>query len=192
MRQFLYAFCVVIASVAFGQEGGTFTDSRDGKTYKIVEFDIPLVGGVSVQRTWMAQNLNYEIEGSYCYANEPAYCEVYGRLYSFQAAKDGCPEGWTLPTVKDWQLLASKYEGMSLAGDDLQKDGESGMDMLLGGFGDPGEVFKNIGISGNYWDAENKTESTAGLITVQKGSEIIYHGLIGNWHRNSVRCIKEY
>ncbi|MEL7005980.1 MAG: FISUMP domain-containing protein [Bacteroidota bacterium] len=133
-----------------------------------------------------------QVLDSYCYGNEPAYCEVYGRLYTFEAAKEACPDGWRLPTAKDWSLLSSKYGGMTKAGDDLIKGGESGMDMLLGGFGDPGDIFKNIGISGNYWDSENKSANTAGLITVQSDSEIIYHGLIGNWHRNSVRCIKDF
>ena len=178
--------------MAYSQKMESFDDSRDGQSYKVIEFEIPLVGGVSVKRTWMAENMNYKVAGSYCYQNEPAYCEVYGRLYTFEAAKSSCPTGWHLPTVKDWQLLASKYGGMSAAGVNLQKGGESGMGLILGGFGDPGDVFKNIGISGNYWDAENQSANTAGLITVQSGSEIIYHGKIGNWHRNSARCIKDY
>ncbi len=189
---FLTAIAIGLALGSKGQEASTFTDSRDGQTYKIIEFEIPLVGGVSVKRTWMAENLNYKSSDSYCFANEPAYCEVYGRLYTFQSALESCPEGWKLPTVKDWQKLASKYDGMSEAGDDMLKGGASGMDMLLGGFGDPGDVFKNIGISGNYWDAETNVGSTAGLITVHGDSPIIFHGKIGNWHRNSVRCIKIY
>ncbi|MCR9066977.1 MAG: hypothetical protein NXI00_23625, partial [Cytophagales bacterium] len=80
----LCSFCVL------AQEESTLTDSRDGKTYKIVTYDIPLVGGVSVKRTWMIENLNYETESSFCYSNEPAYCEVYGRLYTFDAALEAC------------------------------------------------------------------------------------------------------
>ena len=174
------------------QEESTLTDNRDGKTYKTVTFDIPLVGGVSVKRTWLAQNLNYEMEGTYCYSNEPAYCEVYGRLYTFEAAQNACPEGWRLPTVKDWTLLTSKFGGMDVASPFLVKGGESGMNLLMGGFGDPGEIFRQVGISGNYWDSENRSSNTAGLITLQENSPDIYHGTIGNYHRNSVRCIKDF
>ncbi len=175
------------------QEESTLSDSRDGKSYKIVTFSIPLVGGVSVKRTWMVQNLNYEVEGSYCYASEPAYCEVYGRLYNFESAQNACPEGWRLPTVKDWNLLTSKYGGMNEASPALIDGGESGMNLLLGGFGEPdGTTFRQVGISGNYWDSENRSSNTAGLITVQESSPDIYHGPIGNYHRNSVRCIKDF
>lgn len=173
------------------QEESTLTDSRDGKNYKIITYDIPLVGGVSVKRTWMAQNLNYEMDGSFCYSLEPAYCEVYGRLYTFEAAQGSCPEGWRLPTIKDWNFLASKYGGMNEASTALRVEGESGMNLLLGGFGDPGNVFRQVGLSGNYWDSENRTSNTAGLITIQETPDV-FHGTIGNFHRNSVRCIKEY
>ncbi|WP_420316888.1 FISUMP domain-containing protein [Ekhidna sp.] len=174
------------------QEFAELTDSRDGKTYKIVTVDIELEGGVIINRTWMAQNLAYEVPDSFCYKNEPAYCEAFGRLYTFQAAQAACPDGWHVPTISEWNLLFKTFGGIHNAGIALQKGGESGIDLALGGFGDPGRVFKNIGISGNYWDAEKKSDNTSGLISVQKGSKEIYHSVIGDWHRNSCRCIKDY
>ncbi|MEO9872355.1 FISUMP domain-containing protein [Ekhidna sp.] len=174
------------------QEFGELTDSRDEKTYKTVTIDIQLEGGVSVKRTWMAENLAYEVPESFCYKNEPAYCEAYGRLYTFQAAKEACPDGWHVPTIAEWKLLFRTYGGIHDAGIALQKGGESGIDLGLAGFGDPGRVFKNIGISGNYWDAEKKSDNTSGLVSVQKGSKEIFHSVIGDWHRNSCRCVKDY
>lgn len=191
MKQIFALFFVLCSFCVLAQEESTLTDSRDGKTYKIITYDIPLVGGVSVKRTWMVENLNYETESSYCYSNEPAYCEVYGRLYTFDAAVKSCPEGWRLPTIKDWSFLASKYGGMGEASPALREGGESSMNLKLGGFGDPGEVYNNVGRSGNYWDSENKTPLTAGLITIEDTPDV-FHGTIGNYHRNSVRCIKEY
>ncbi|MEM6641737.1 MAG: FISUMP domain-containing protein [Bacteroidota bacterium] len=182
---FLVSFSIV------GQEMGEFVDDRDGKTYKIVTIDIELEGGVFIKRTWMAQNLNFEVPGSFCYKDEPAYCEAYGRLYTFEAAVAACPEGWHVPTIGEWNLLFQSFGGIRKSGTALQKDGESGLNLTLGGFGDPGSVFKNIGISGNYWDAEKKSASTSGLVSVQKGSSEVYHSAIGNWHRNSCRCVKD-
>jgi uncharacterized protein (TIGR02145 family) len=192
IRNFLTTLLIAGCLICSAQEFGELTDPRDGQTYKTVTIEIELEGGVKVKRTWMAENLNYEVPDSYCYKNEPAYCEAFGRLYTFQAAKEACPEGWHVPTISEWQLLFRTFGGIHNAGLALQKGGESGLDLMLGGFGDPGRVYKNVGISGNYWDAEKKSENTSGLISVQKGSKEIYHSVIGDWHRNSTRCIKDY
>lgn len=183
---------IVGVLMAQSQEIGELVDSRDGQTYKIVTVDIELEGGVFIKRTWMAQNLNYEVPDSFCYKDEPAYCEAYGRLYTFEAAVAACPDGWHVPTISEWNLLFQTYGGIRKAGSALMRDGESGIDLAFGGFGDPGSVFKNIGISGNYWDAEKKSENTSGLVSVQKGSPEVFHSVIGNWHRNSCRCVKDY
>lgn len=182
----------ILSFTASAQEYGKFTDPRDGKEYKTVTVDIILEGDVTIKRTWMAENLNYEVPDSFCYKNESAYCEAYGRLYTFKAAVDACPEGWHVPTIGEWNLLFNTFGGIHNAGIALQRGGESGLDLGLGGFGDPGRVFKNIGISGNYWDAEKKSDNTSGLISVQKGSKEIYHSVIGDWHRNSCRCVKDF
>ena len=191
IRNLLSLLFIIIGMTVSGQEYGELTDSRDGKVYKIVTVDIELEGGVTIKRTWMVENLAYEVPDSFCYKNEGAYCEAFGRLYTFKAAEMACPDGWHVPTIAEWKLLFQTYGGLDDAGIALQVGGESGIDLDLGGFGDPGRVFKNIGISGNYWDAEKKSNNTSGLISVQKGSKEIYHSVIGNWHRNSCRCIKD-
>ena len=191
-RNNLFILFVLCLFVAKAQEVGELVDSRDGQKYKIVTISHELAGGVFIKRTWMAQNLNYEVEDSFCYAEEEAYCGVYGRLYTVEAALAACPKGWHVPTISEWKLLFNSYGGPKESGLALQKGGESKMDLILGGFGDPGNIFKNIGSSGNYWDAEKKSRNTSGLVSVQEGSKEVYHSFIGNWHKNSCRCIKDY
>ncbi|MDR0516273.1 MAG: hypothetical protein LBH25_04440 [Fibromonadaceae bacterium] len=64
-------------------------------------------------QTWMAENLNYNTEGSKCYENEPANCEKYGRLYNWETAKEVCPSGWHLPSNEEWDKLYRFADGTS-------------------------------------------------------------------------------
>ena len=56
--------------------------------------------------TWMAENLNYEIQDSWCYDNKSANCDQYGRLYTWDAAKKACAAvGWRLPSDQEWREM---------------------------------------------------------------------------------------
>lgn len=80
-----------------------FTDARDGQTYNIITIG---------DQTWFAENLNYEMPDSWWYMNDEANGDIYGRLYTWDAATMACPGGWHLPSDDEWKSL-EMFLGMS-------------------------------------------------------------------------------
>ena len=135
--------------------GSTFTDSRDGKTYKKVTIG---------KQTWMAENLNYAVGGSKCYTNKSSNCEQYGRLYNWSTAKSVCPAGWHLPKQSEWTTLVEHAGGEKTAGKKLKATAgwkgwrgngtdEYGFSALPGGYGGSDGSFDDTGLNGNWWSA---------------------------------------
>lgn len=84
------AECFMITVVEGNQNEGTFIDTRDDHEYKWVKIG---------NQVWMAENLAYNLEGSYD-------AGAYGRMYTRDAAVGGvAPAGWRLPSNADWQEL---------------------------------------------------------------------------------------
>ena len=83
-------------------EYGALTDVRDGQTYRTVPIG---------NQVWMAENLNYASDASFCYGDDPKYCEKYGRLYGWSDAQNVCPAGWHLPSRAEWWTLVANVGG---------------------------------------------------------------------------------
>ena len=133
---------------AYGEE--TFTDPRDGQKYRTVK-----IGG----RTWMAENLNYEMRFSSCYDNKESNCVKYGRLYTWEAAQDACPSGFRLPSEKEFDELTDISDTTSEIGKKFKS--QSGWNKNGNGTDDFGfaalpagykeKNFKEIGNRASFW-----------------------------------------
>lgn len=122
---------------------GSFKDSRDGNVYKTVKLG---------SQVWMAENLNYDA-GSACwhYDNNPENSLKYGRLYSWELAKNVVPKGWHLPTKVEFETLLNHFENEDEAYDMLVNNDDLGFSALLGGYYDSSWGFSFIGEHTNYW-----------------------------------------
>ncbi|MBQ2560575.1 MAG: fibrobacter succinogenes major paralogous domain-containing protein [Fibrobacter sp.] len=101
MKYLISALSIVFAvsSISFAApkaKKNEIKDARDKQKYRTVVID---------GRTWMADNLNYNVPGSTCYREDEDNCMVYGRLYSWEAAKSACPAGFRLPTNEEYESL---------------------------------------------------------------------------------------
>jgi uncharacterized protein (TIGR02145 family) len=144
----------------------------------------------------MAENLNYETSGSWCYDNNASNCVTFGRLYTWNAAMTACPANWRLPTRQDWDDLNS-IVGSNVAGRALKSSRDwDGIDIfgfsaLPGGGRNTGGSFSLVGSIGYWWSATERRVGDAWLQRMYWELEIMYEGIGHKDFGFSVRCVKD-
>ncbi|MCK5775071.1 MAG: hypothetical protein KAH25_02785, partial [Bacteroidales bacterium] len=136
-------------------------DPRDGKTYKTVK----------VGDQWiMAENLAYKPDsGNYwAYDDVDSNIAIYGYLYDFGTAINIAPEGWHLPSYKEWtaieKLLGAKRNTISYSRELYPKlllGGDSGLDILLGGIRTCDGEYKRMDEMARFWHSFDKRRKRA-------------------------------
>ena len=195
---------------------GTFTDERDGQTYKTVK--------MPDGKVWMAQNLNYKPESgnSWCYGNDESMGEKYGRLYDWDTAKIVCPKGWRLPSREDWDYLGQAVGGERTPGeygrihwygagkklksksgwnrDDYKNvSGNNngtdnyGFSALPGGTRYSSGTFYDAGLYGIWWMATEAEDNTdiAYIQGIYCNSDSVYEDFYDKSYGFSVRCVAD-
>jgi uncharacterized protein (TIGR02145 family) len=122
--------------------GDTLLDVRDNTKYSTTLID---------NQCWMAENLNFGnmVAGSsgqsdngipekYCYEDNPARCDDYGGLYTWdemmqysnvESSKGVCPDGWHIPSDEEWKILEGTLDSQFGIGEpEWEKTGNRGTD----------------------------------------------------------------
>ena len=187
---------LLVAAVAFAwsaPEFGSLKDLRDGQTYKTVKIG---------KQTWMAQNLNYATDSSYCYNDNPDNCAKYGRLYTWDAAMKACPTGWHLPTSAEWDELVPRRgagTGAKLKSKEWGGRDAVGFRALPAGKRNYyGGGFRSVGAVAVFWTATERDDYFAEAryilpVVSERGSDITELDWI-NDNKDaafSVRCVKD-
>ena len=169
----------------FKKKARTFTDSRDGKTYKTINIG---------SQVWIAENLIYKPESGdfWMYDDLQSNADIYGYLYDWETAKKVCPIGWHLPSKAEFETLIKNCggEGRNVYLS-LKEDGKSGFNALNGGDRSGDGSYYGIGSYGEFWTS---TEGNSGC------AWFVYVGLFGETAEMnefdirscySVRCVKD-
>ena len=155
-------------------------------------------------QTWMAENLNYNTENSWCGGGSEMTegdCSVYGRLYTYDAAKAACPEGWHLPTKAEFETLITSAGGSSAAGKALKSSsgwknsGNGTIDFafsaLPAGLRDVDGSFYNEGCYAYFWSSTENDSGYAYFMYLRSGHDGANLFGVGKYNGYSVRCFKD-
>jgi uncharacterized protein (TIGR02145 family) len=193
----------------------------DGNTYKTVSIG---------NQIWMAENLavsrlndgtdiplvtnnkDWDVPGKAAYTwynNDQSFKKTYGALYNYYAVNTDklCPEGWNVPSSKDWDILQSYLGGSEVAGGRLKETGHAnwsspnndfqndaqfnaipgGLRFYSGKFGQKGEL--------GFWWTSTETETRWERVFSQSRAlsykSANLHGKASHGSSGmSVRCIK--
>jgi len=187
---------------------GYLVDGRDGNRYRTVVIGV---------QTWMAENLNYEAGGSYCYGDSAGGCTLFGRLYLWDSlyvsdsSRQGvCPKGWSVPSDSQWQALEEAVgmdtslvattgwrgtQGFALKAPSPLWDGDAGTDLygfhvLPGGYRYNGGGYGGFGADAYFWTSSGDPYVAIYRLFSHGSAKI---GRNTNSHPNglSVRCLKD-
>jgi uncharacterized protein (TIGR02145 family) len=189
----VFIFLIFLSFQFKAQKLDSIIDSRDGKLYGTVQI------GTQV---WMAQNLNFQSESSWCYENKIENCEKYGRLYSLEAANTSCPVGWHLPSDAEWMIL-EKFLGMlendlsknnawrgSDQGKKLLSDKSLSFNIILGGYRNPPSNYNLLNLQAFFWTSTDESGSAWFRQFYENSSQIFRKTRPVSW-AFSVRCVKD-
>ncbi|MBQ3777598.1 MAG: hypothetical protein II835_05855 [Fibrobacter sp.] len=171
-------------------------DDRDNRCYRTVRIG---------NQTWMAENLTYRENlagGAWLLENVPGYWKI-AVFYTWRAAMNACPDGWHLPSVREWETLFIYAGGRNNYGVAIKKlkskggwgspkDGGNGTDNYGFSAFPVGMIYKdgtymNNGGSTHFW-----TSTSGKVAAFPMASDYGGFNYFSSDNGYSVRCVKDY
>jgi uncharacterized protein (TIGR02145 family) len=184
MKSLIFSILITCYTLsALSQQIGSFTDKRDGKTYKTVKIGNQL---------WMAENLAFKTDnGCWAYDDNQNNIEKYGYLYNWETTKNICPNGWNLPSEAEFETLLNDYgENYTAAFQALIPGGQSGFSDVLAGWRYYDGGFDEINICAFFWSSSSAEEGYAYCLSIDGNEDWGYVSTYSKSEGHSVRCLK--
>lgn len=200
MRKF-FQIAVFLFCVGESLASEILKDPRDNQEYKTVKIG---------SQVWMAENLSFAAEESFCYTRFNYDCRKYGRFYTWDVAKDVCPAGWHLPTAAEFDQLFADVGGRDSAGVKLKSaegwshygngSDEYGFNGTPSGFRDYRGRFDRQTMYAYLWSATEDGASSSNAAQAPSKKAVGIHMMAGRKDVSvypyakdfglSVRCVK--
>ncbi|WPE16789.1 invasin domain 3-containing protein [Candidatus Thioglobus autotrophicus] len=191
----------VTVTAAFG--GSNVTDTAD------VTFTVYLASITIGSQTWSASNVSlvpttYNTLGTdywNAYSGSGSAADDDGYYYTWDAAMNVCPSGWSLPSDSDWKVLEGQL-GMSAVDQDatgwrgtdegtkLKVGGSSGFEAKLAGYRNTNGNFYTRGDYTFLWSS-TESGSNAYRRFLNTSNATVYRVTVSKAHGFSVRCLKD-
>jgi len=188
-------------------DAGSITDI-DGNSYPALQIG---------EQVWMGANMmavhgpDGEPVDYFCYDDEESNCQIYGRLYTLEAAMHGeneegsqgiCPDGWHIPSMGEWEVLIVSLGGEDTAGRALKEPGDeywrvastggkSKMDILPSGWFDFTLEYRGLGASCFLRSSSSPNPSYASIWILESHSARVERGDLHPDDAIPLRCIKD-
>lgn len=135
-----------------GADSKWFRDTRDDEYYLTHKIG---------NQWWFCNDARYKVSGSKVYNDDESKAPLYGRLYTWNMAKQACPSGWRVPSKEDWETLEKtlgmtdaeirKKDGIRTETDVIRKLVGMGVVSYLQGMYLEGEGYDALGDFTIYW-----------------------------------------
>ena len=164
---------------------------RAGNEYPVVQIG---------DQYWMAENLNFKTENSYCYDDQESNCEIYGRLYTWEAAMTACPKGYKLPSQDDYSILwnyANQIKGDLKVQDvlwaygnwDIRANNMTGFSAYPGGRWNGS--YDQWGREALFWTSTEVNDNKYAYYLMMDDANATLGSSCSKNYRLSVRCLKD-